>query len=336
MGADRVHRRGNTRRMTIDGHDPIALAKHAVGRLAFHDPMDRGRRHDRLDRRVEGAERPVAVEAARREYRPEDHERDKQVHRRARENHHDALPGCLGVVRAAGHLRLEVPDFLGVHARDLHVSPRRYRPHRILGLPPAHTDERRWEEQREALHAHADGLGDREVPELLEHDQDDDAEDCQDPAHGPSVAGETVESATPRRPLRGDHRTAETGRAAGVGAAAAHLSLATISPASVLACLSDSYRDSKARTGSEPSSESVRSMTSGIWVKRSRLSRNAWTAISLAAVSPHGAVTPARAASPARRRQGKASRSTASKVSSPTEARSSGTTGSSAVSPPRG
>ena len=64
-------------------------------------------------------------------------------------------------------------------------------------------------------------------------------------------------------------------------------------------------------------------------MKGSRPPRNAWTAISLAALSTHGPVPPATAASREIRRQGKASSSGRSKVSDATSARSSVRTGTS-------
>jgi len=44
--------------------------------------------------------------------------------------------------------------------------------------------QRRREEQREALHAHADRLGCGEVPELVKHDQQHEADERDDPIHG--------------------------------------------------------------------------------------------------------------------------------------------------------
>src|SRR3954465_13857458 len=70
-------------------------------------------------------------------------------------------------------------------------------------------------------------------------------------------------------------------------------------------------------------------MTAGMPMKPSRSPRKAWTAPSLAALSTHGAVPPARAAANARPSAGNASRSGGSKVSEPTAARSSAGTGTS-------
>ena len=64
-------------------------------------------------------------------------------------------------------------------------------------------------------------------------------------------------------------------------------------------------------------------------MKPSRPLRNACTATSLAALSTHGPVPPAAAASRASRRHGNASVSGGSKVSDPSSARSSVRTGTS-------
>ena len=141
---------------------------------------------------TDGSRLPSAIAPLRlpgEQHRPEQQERDQDVHPGPREDHRDALPRRLRVVGAPRRLGLEPPDLFGVHAGDLHVAPRGDRADRVLGLPPAHAEKRRREEQREALHPHAHGLGDGEVPELVQHDQHDDAEEGQDPAHGPSVAG---------------------------------------------------------------------------------------------------------------------------------------------------
>src|SRR5205823_1545445 len=66
---------------------------------------------------------------------------------------------------------------------DAHIAAERQRADRVLGLAPAHARELRWEEQREALDAHANRLRDGEVPELVQDDQQDDPEDREGPTH---------------------------------------------------------------------------------------------------------------------------------------------------------
>ena len=90
---------------------------------------------------------------------------------------------------------------------------------------------------------------------------------------------------------------------------------------------SASWSDSKARMGPPGRRSSAVSMIAGMPRKSSLPLRKAWTATSLAALRTHGAVPPAAAASRARRRHGKASLSTGSKVSAPISARSSGAHG---------
>ena len=79
----------------------------------------------------------------------------------------------------------------GLMPGDLHVAPERDRPDRVLGLgvlraPPP--DQRR-EEQREALDAHADGLGGDEMAELMQDDQRGEAREREEITHAISVAG---------------------------------------------------------------------------------------------------------------------------------------------------
>ena len=148
--------------------------------------------------------------------------------------------------------------------------------------------QQRREEEREALDAHPGGLGRSEVAELVQDDQRGEAEEGEQPAH---------------------------------------VRTAISSDATARASRSASWSDSKARTGPAGRRSSAVSMTAGMPRKSSRPLRKAWTATSLAALRTHGAVPPAAAASRARRRHGKASVSTGSKVSAPISARSSGAHG---------
>ena len=95
------------------------------------------------------------------------------------------------------------PELLRVHAGDLHVAAargsRRSRTRSRRGGP----EQRRREEQREALDAHADGLGRGEVAELVQDDQGADAEERQDPAHRPSLAGRLTGPGGNRAPAAG-------------------------------------------------------------------------------------------------------------------------------------
>src|SRR5918996_4517606 len=70
-----------------------------------------------------------------------------------------------------------------VHAGDLHVAAERDRADRVLGLAAAVAREQRWEEEREPLDPHADRLGGREVPQLVQDDQGGEAEEGEQEAH---------------------------------------------------------------------------------------------------------------------------------------------------------
>ena len=179
---------------TCHGDDLIAGLQDASGGLSALDRRDLGRA-ERLHRRVEVAQRHGALEAAAEQDPPEQQKRDQDVDGGTGEDHDDPLPRLLVVVCAPGDLRVEIADFFGAHAGDLHVATSGDRADRILGLAPTHTQKRGREEQREALHAHAHRLGRGEVPELVQHDQQHDAKDGQDPAHRSQCA-----TATPASP----------------------------------------------------------------------------------------------------------------------------------------
>src|SRR3712207_4770056 len=69
---------------------------------------------------------------------------------------------------------------------------------RVLGLATADPGEQRREEQREALDAHADRLGGREVPELVEDDERREAEEREEEAHAAAPTSATSAAATAR------------------------------------------------------------------------------------------------------------------------------------------
>ena len=189
MCGDRVHGRRDRHRPPIHGENPVAMLEHALRGRALLGFLHGCRRDERLDRGVDVAERQIAVVVGAREDRPEDRERDQEVHAGTGEDHDDALPRRLVAVGAGGHLRVHALELFGIHAGDLHVPPRGDRADHVLGLPPADADELGREEQREPLHAHADRLGGEKVPQLVQHDQRHDAEDRQGPAHALSLAG---------------------------------------------------------------------------------------------------------------------------------------------------
>ena len=184
VAVDRRPRRVDGGEAAVHGQDALAHAQRARGRRGAFD-REHGRvRGDRRQRGVQLSQRYNAADAAADEDRPEDRERDQDVHTRPGHDHYDPPPGRLGIVGAPAGLRVQVSQLFGVHAGDLHVAARRDRADHVFGLSPANPEQLGREEQREALHAHADGLGDHEVPQLVQHDQRDDAEDRQDPAHG--------------------------------------------------------------------------------------------------------------------------------------------------------
>src|SRR5205823_813275 len=141
-------------------------------------------------------------------------------------------------------------------------------------------------EQEELLHSHPGRLRGDEVTGLVDDDQDGEAGNYQQPAQAtPTSSTRLVES---RR-----------------------------------ASLSAANSCSKWVTGSAGSASSALATTSAIAVNEIRSERKASTATSSAAFNTHGAVPPASPASRASRRQAKVSSSGCSKLSRPTDARSS-------------
>ncbi len=156
----------------VDRHDPIARLEHGRRRAAVLDP-------GHVHRRSAGL-------SVRHQQHPDDQKRDQDVDRRTGADHEDPLPHRLVVVGArpdaVGHLLVRV------HAGDLHVATQRDRPDPVLRLAAPELDQHRSEEQREPLHAHADGLRSREVAGLVQDDQRGKAEERQYVGHrSPSV-----------------------------------------------------------------------------------------------------------------------------------------------------
>ena len=201
--------------MTVHGEDLVARLQHAVGRRPLLDRLHRCGRHDRFRLRVQVRQRDRAAEAAADQHRPEQQKRDQQVDAGPGEDHDDPLPRRLRVVGASGHLRRQRLDLLRIHPGDLHVAPSGNRADHVFGLAALDPSDLRRKEQREALHAHPDGLGHDEVAKLVQHDQGHDPEDCPHPAHAISLAGAPV--GTRRMPVW-EHQTAmPPARAGGIG-----------------------------------------------------------------------------------------------------------------------
>jgi hypothetical protein len=150
----------------VDRHDAVADPQDLRGRRARLDALD-----DR--RRLE--------DAADQEQRREDEEGEDEVDRRARADDHEALPHRLAVVRAGLHLLGQL--LARVHPADLHEAAGGDPADAVLGLAAADLHERPAEEEHEALDAHADRLGRREVAGLVQDDQHREAREGQHPAH---------------------------------------------------------------------------------------------------------------------------------------------------------
>ncbi len=291
MGGDRTHGRRHAHGAAVNREDPITRLQHAIGRLAALDRQHGGRRDERLDRRVEIAQREIAVEARAREDRPEQHERDQQVHARPGEDHHDSLPRRLVAVGALGHLGVEPLDLLGGHARDLHVPPRGDRTDHVLGFSSANA-ARAWA-----------GRTARTAPRASPQPSRRGSAPARAARSAPRCRGSSGTSSwaqcgrrargcrrSARRPLREAPSAADPAQSE---LALAHLTqLGNRLARDLRACRSASYSDSNARTGSAGSSTSVRSIVSAIALNGRRPCRNACTAISLAAFRTHGPCPP--------------------------------------------
>ena len=102
------------------------------------------------------------------------------VHRRPGGDDDDALPHRLACSRR-GARRSGGISSAGFIPRDLHVAAERDRPDGVLGLAALDLADQRREEQREALDAHPDRLGGGEVAELVEDDQQREADEGEEP-----------------------------------------------------------------------------------------------------------------------------------------------------------
>ena len=83
----------------------------------------------------------------------------------------------------AAEERVDVRRLRPRHARNRHVAPERNRAERVVDVVPPHLRERRPEADREAPRAHADGQGAVEVAELVNDDEQGEAQDRDENAH---------------------------------------------------------------------------------------------------------------------------------------------------------
>ena len=167
VGADLADQHLRVAAHSVDRDHAVALAQHLRSCTVLAERLDlvrRGARGHAPDQQVGD----------------QHHERQHDVDRRAGRDDRDALPHRLAVVGAMLDLRRDL--LRRVHAGDLHVAAERDRADRVLGLAAADAAEQRREEQREALDAHADRLGGREVPGLVQDDQRSEAEEGEQPA----------------------------------------------------------------------------------------------------------------------------------------------------------
>src|SRR6185312_6852796 len=202
-------------------------------------------------------------------------------------------PQRRGLVDVAGGAEdvldvVEVARLGPQHPRDLHEAAQRDGPDAVLGALPGALQDGRREAQVEPQRTHAGRLGGAEVAELVDGDQQEQAEDGDEKAH----AAVLTASWTAAR-------------------ARASASSSWPSDASGSAATSSRARSTRAAMSRKP-----------IWP-----SRNDATAASLAAFSTHGAVPPSRPAARASARQRNVARSGGSKSSCRGAARSSDGTG---------
>ena len=111
----------------------------------------------------------------------EDQEGEDDVHGGAGADHDDPLPDRLAVVGTVGDLRRNL--LLRIHAGDFHVAAERDRFDPVLGLAALERPDRRAEEEEEALDPHPGRLGGDVVAGLVEHDQQAEADEDVDPVH---------------------------------------------------------------------------------------------------------------------------------------------------------
>src|SRR6266566_1061760 len=194
-----------------------------------------------------------------------DHEREKQIHRDAGEDHRHPGPERLSIECTRGVYRnVRLPTFqLAHHAfvfepRHLDVAAQRDPGDPVFRLAAPPLDDRPPESEREAQHLNADRLGDDEVAELVhrnEHAQDDD-----------------------ERHNRQEHATSSARRRASASAA-------------------NTSSSEDPRPPSPVPRLTTCSMISAMRPNVIFSSRNSCTATSLAALNRAGAVPPSRAAS---------------------------------------
>src|SRR5208337_2479712 len=189
----------------------------------------------------------------------------KQIHRRPRQQHGDAL--CDRSARE-GTVQLRGRDIAFALVEELDVAAQRNGRDAVLGpvrIPPSAHEQGFAESDAEAQHLEAELLGDPVMPELVNGDQYPDRN---------QKGGE-----------KNQHLHARTPCAGSIIASAARRAAASASSTSP-----------SALTGRDSSRCITLSMTAAIPVKFKRRSRNACTATSFAALSMAGAVPPALAA----------------------------------------
>jgi hypothetical protein len=82
------------------------------------------------------------------------------------------------------HVRLEVAPRRPVHPRNAHVPAKRDRPDPVLDAVPFDLHDRRREADVESARLHSDKPCDREMAELVQQDEQREAEDDDEPGHG--------------------------------------------------------------------------------------------------------------------------------------------------------
>ena len=261
------------------------------------------------------------------DHHEEQHEGDDQVDGDPGEDHGEALPGRALAERAGLVGRVDL--FHVGHADDAHVAAGGDRLHAVLGLAPGERPEARPEPEEELGDLHARALGRPVVAELVEHHHEDDADDEEQRR---AAAGHEDE----QRDHRGEEREQDArwpSRLLTSTPASSNGSFTRLpSCGSAQSVDGDRWR-ARARPGRLPERRrrrersrcrrrAPRRRSAAMAVQGSGPSRNAATATSLAPLSTAGAPPPARPASNARRRHGKASRSGVSKVSCDTSVQS--------------
>ena len=201
-----VHRRQDRHDRRFAQHalsevrDPHGLAHsvprdlHEVLRRVHQPPVQRHdlvarpqtRHEGRRGRAVQGLRdggdlrmRTVSGRSVEDEHGCEQEHRDHEVRERPARHHDGALPNGLVGVGAApiGDRRL----LEGVHPRDAHVAAEEEELDPVLGLAPPHRPQARAESHEELLDPHPTRLRRHEVAGLVDHDDDDDRDEEQNP-----------------------------------------------------------------------------------------------------------------------------------------------------------